>query len=191
MKSVVLQREDRENLATISRSQLYQQPKTFVFGFSKGGTVLNQLVSELSFADLMSHEDLSDSQREEFHDQIMPGTKEGFLNSIIEIHYIDVGLNSAGAYITDEDTIERIATRLPQRAERDKGIRFVLHGTPRQWCDSRRSWIRDEKDKLIRLIQSGAQMSGGELQVLERFYFAERQPDLQMHFEIIEKFDVS
>lgn len=104
---------------------------------------------------------------------------------------MDVGLNSIGAYITDGDVVERISRRLAQ-GEGDGRIRFVLHGTPRQWGDNRRSWIRNEKDELLRLLQSGTQRSGGKLQVSERDYFDDdRPPNLQMHFEIIEKLDVS
>ena len=51
--------------------------------------------------------------------------------------------------------------------------------------------ILNEKDKLVRMLESVADRSGGKLQVCERFYFAQRPPDLQMHFEIIENMDVS
>lgn len=166
------------------------QPKTFVLGFSKGGTVLNQLVTELSFSEVESVGSLPQINTSAAHEEcrILPNSKEGLLNSIAEIHYVDVGLNSAGAYITDEDVICRISRRA---ATAPGGIRFVIHGTPRQWCDERRVWIRNEKDKLIRLLESEAEKSDGKLRVCERFYFSERPPNLQMHFEIIENLDVS
>ncbi|PON70193.1 hypothetical protein TorRG33x02_257430 [Trema orientale] len=186
-KSVILQRHKESNLASISGSQ-FHRPKTLIFGFSKGGTVVNQLVTELGFSELGSCRD--QTRVEEEHHQIIPSTKESFLNSITEIHYVDVGLNSIGAYITDSNLIEKISRHLAQ-GEGDEGIRFVLHGSPRQWCDSKRNWVRDEKDRLFHLLQSATLRSGGKLQVSERFYFADRPPDLQMHFEIIEKLDVS
>lgn len=185
MKSIILQGQKESNVASSSGSQLHP-PKTIIFGFSKGGTVVNQLVTELGLLESRSHGD--QSQLEEVHHQILPSSKESFLNSITEIHYVDVGLNSIGAYITDIDSIEKISRHL---AQGDKPIRFVLHGTPRQWCDNKRSWICNEKDRLFHLLQSATQTSGGKLQVSERFYFADRPPDLQMHFEIIEKLDVS
>ncbi|OMP00731.1 hypothetical protein COLO4_12421 [Corchorus olitorius] len=170
------------------------QPKTLILGFSKGGTVVNQLVTELG-----SLEDNSlaipcharEQPREKFQEEIeiIPRSKESLLNSITDIHYVDVGLNSSGAYITDQNVIARISKRLADGGA--PGIRFSLHGTPRQWCDSRRAWIRDEKDELYRLLESEAQKSGGKLRVCERFYFANRPPDMQMHFEVIEKMDVS
>lgn len=189
MKSVVPQRQKESSQASISERQL-NQPKTFIFGFSKGGSVVNQLVAELSLSELRSGEDAPQIEEDEEHPQVIPCTKESLLNSIAEIHYVDVGLNSFGAYITDGDIIERISRRLTQ-GEGSRGIRFVLHGTPRQWCDSIRSWIRNEKDELFRLLKSGTERSGGKLQILERFYFANCPPDLQMHFEIIEKLDLS
>ncbi|PNX55730.1 hypothetical protein L195_g049360 [Trifolium pratense] len=104
----------------------FHQPKTFILGFSKGGTVLNQIVTELGFLgsgfNVNSAEEIC----------IIPKTKEALLNSISEIHYVDVGLKSTGAYLTNHDTFERIAKRLMQGAHQ---ICFVLHGTPRQWTD--------------------------------------------------------
>ncbi|XP_061997494.1 uncharacterized protein LOC133715133 isoform X2 [Rosa rugosa] len=143
----------------------FTQPETLIFGFSKGGTVLNQIVTELGFSDIeLSGGELVEekkiSMEEEIH--IIPRTKETLLNSIREIHYVDVGLNSPGAYITDHSAIEKISKRLTQV---DRGIRFILHGTPRQWRDSRRSWICNEKDKLVHLLESEAQRRGGKLQL--------------------------
>ncbi|KAK4270843.1 hypothetical protein QN277_019612 [Acacia crassicarpa] len=70
-------------------------------------------------------------------------------------------------------------------------VRFVLHGTPRQWSDEWRSWICWDKDTLLHLLESEAQKSGGKLQVYEKYYFADRPANLQMHFEIIERLDVN
>lgn len=196
VKKIIPGRQKEQSPASISASHL-PQPKTFILGFSKGGTVLNQLVTELSFSDVKltgnsphTEEQSTSHKYSNFTEEIkiIPNTEEGLLNSITEIHYVDVGLNSSGAYLTNHDAFERISKRLTQGG---KGIRFVLHGTPRQWCDSRRIWILNEKDKLVRMLESVADRSGGKLQVCERFYFAQRPPDLQMHFEIIENMDVS
>ncbi|XP_022770199.1 uncharacterized protein LOC111313742 [Durio zibethinus] len=195
--------EQAKNVISSGRSKTYSicisasQPTTLILGFSKGGTVVNQLVTELGSVEdkpsvspthvreLPGVMELSGVQEEI---QIIPRTKESLLNSITEIHYVDVGLNSSGAYTTDQNVIRRISKRLVDGAP---GIRFLLHGTPRQWCDSRRAWIRDEKDKLYHLLEAEARRSGGKLKVCERFYFADRSPDMQMHFEVIEKMDVS
>ena len=186
VKSVNTWKQQELGLASTSASK-HCQPRTLIFGFSKGGTVVNQLVTELGFSEELQprHKEYSEF-KEEF--QIIPSSKESLLNSISEIHYVDVGLNSAGAYITDGEVTEKISRTL---VERNREVRFVLHGSPRQWCDSTRSWIRHEKDKLLKLLESEAERSRGKLKVSERLYFADSQPNLQMHFEIIEKLDVS
>ncbi|XP_058008266.1 uncharacterized protein LOC110637573 isoform X2 [Hevea brasiliensis] len=185
----VISTKEKEPLTTRVSSSSSYEPKTYILGFSKGGTVLNQLVAELSISEVKSNSKEKHRSRESSEDdfQIIPHSKESLLNSITEIHYVDVGLNSAGAYITDHNVIERISKRLMQGAP---GIRFVLHGTPRQWCDSRRVLIRNEKDKLVNLLVSEAQKSEGKLEVCEKLYFADRTPDLPMHFEIIESMEV-
>ncbi|KAL2326167.1 hypothetical protein Fmac_025225 [Flemingia macrophylla] len=158
-------------------SNCLEEPKTFILGFSKGGTVLNQIVIELGFSDVESNANSPSAGQpidrhpcgsEEIY--IVPRTKEGLLNSISEIHYVDVGLNSAGAYLTNHDVFERISKRLMQGAP---SLRFILHGTPRQWSDKRRDWIRSERDKMLNLLESEAPKSGGKLKVLARYYFAD------------------
>ncbi|XP_042477390.1 uncharacterized protein LOC122058774 isoform X3 [Macadamia integrifolia] len=172
-------------------------PKTLIFGFSKGGVVLNQLVTELAYSNVDSSESLNDRVKHpvdesfpKFQEEnlVIPRTKDSLLNRISEIHYVDVGLNTSGAYLTDHAVIKRISERLVLGAAR---IRFVLHGTPRQWSDKRRPWIRNEKDQLRQQLEDAAQKSGGKLQVSERMYFSDKLPDLQMHFEIIEKLDMN
>ncbi|KAF7825073.1 UPF0565 protein C2orf69 [Senna tora] len=174
-------------------SSCFHHPRTLILGFSKGGAVVNQLITELGFS---NDENSSPHSGQPFDNNlsasneinVVPKTKETFLNSITEIHYIDVGLNSTGAYLTDRDVIERISERLIQRP---LVVRFMLHGTPRQWRDKQRSWICSEKDTLLHLLESEAHKSEGKLQVCEKYYFSDRPPDMQMHFEIIEKLDVN
>ncbi|GAV82454.1 UPF0565 domain-containing protein [Cephalotus follicularis] len=193
----VISRIDSEPYSVNRSAANFPQPKAIILGFSKGGTVLNQIVTELGFSEVKStgnslhRKERSNSGEfaQQGHEiQILPTTKESLFSSISEIHYVDVGLNSSGAYITDHNVIDRISKRLAHGATE---VRFVLHGTPRQWSDPKRVWIRNEKDKLLHLLESGAQRSGGRLRVCERFYFSNRQPDMQMHFEIIERLDVS
>lgn len=177
VKKVVIERGERpQTEACISSSH---QPKTILFGFSKGGTVINQLVAEL--ADASNAENCVECE-------IIPNSPESLLCNISEIHYVDVGLNSAGAYITDDSMIKKIVDSVSHRAGE---IRFKLHGTPRQWCDSRRPWIRREKDKFLQLLEDANQKTAGRIQVCDRLYLANMSPNLQMHFEIIEIMDVS
>lgn len=195
VRSKIAGRPEEQHEAEISASCSHI-PKSIVLGFSKGGTVLNQLVTELGFSPVKSSDHPPSPSNQPIkvnhvnicgEDLMIPGSKESFLNSIREIHYVDVGLNSKGAYLTDSDAIERISKRVTQG---DDVIRFFFHGTPRQWCDNRRVWIKHEKDKLIQMIKSGACKNGGRIQVFEKFYFADKPPSMLMHFEIIEELDV-
>ncbi|KAL8210318.1 hypothetical protein R6Q57_007050 [Mikania cordata] len=169
---------NEESCGDEATGSCFSQPKTLLFGFSKGGTVLNQLVTELAFSEAKPN--IVSSQHEA---DIIPTSKESLLNSITEIHYVDVGLNTSGGYITDKDVIERLSKGISERA---LGIRFVLHGTPRQWRDSMRVWIRDEKDTMVNLLDVESQKSGGKLGLCERFYFGDKLANMQMHFEVIE-----
>jgi len=170
-----------------SSSCSFSQPKTFILGFSKGGTVLNQIVTELGFSDIGSNVNSPDVGSEDIY--VVPKTKEDLLNSISDIHYVDVGLNTAGAYLTNHDVFERISKRLIMQGAPQ--LRFILHGTPRQWNDKRRDWIRNEKDKMLHLLESEVPRSLGKMKVFSRYYFADMAPSMQMHFEIIESLDVS
>ncbi|KAG9452181.1 hypothetical protein H6P81_005085 [Aristolochia fimbriata] len=170
-------------------------PKTVLLGFSKGGTVVNQLLTELAHAKTRPARIVqtkkpgklgSPDTTKEGHTS--PSSEHVFLDSISDIHYIDVGLNCPGAYLTEKSVIKKIARSL---YEGSKGVRVVLHGTPRQWSDENRPWILDEKNKLLQLLEEEAHTSKGKLQVSERLYFADKPPNLQMHFEIMEKMDLT
>lgn len=182
VKTAAVKERCRSHLAIAPTSYT---PDTYVLGFSKGGTVVNQLLAELGSSEANPMEDPSSHSLS--INQIVPCSKAALLNSIVQIHYLDVGLNSAGAYITDASTIENVRKRVTQR---EKGLRVSLHGTPRQWSDKWRPWIHMEKVILARLLECEVVRSGEKLQVCERLYFSDRNPDLQMHFEIIDKFDI-
>lgn len=192
---VVLGKQKEPYLTEASPSTTCK-PQTALLGFSKGGTVLNQLITEFAFSEFQStyvppHTNKNIPNRGptiKEDEWIIPTSKELLFDSLSEIHYVDVGLNSEGAYLTDKEVIERISERLHQRNSR---MRFLFHGTPRQWCDERRIWIRKEKDTLVRLLKNAATRNTGKLLLRERLYFPSKLPDMQMHFEIIDVMDVS
>ncbi|CAK9866722.1 unnamed protein product [Sphagnum jensenii] len=168
-------------------------PRMIFLGFSKGGVVLNQLLAELShFEECMGLRDVESAdfwQKESGGSSLLPTTLEEFMRSIIEVHYVDVGLNCQGAYQTDPHVLEGLARAAQVR---DPGLLIAFHGTPRQWQDRFRRWVVQEKDRCVGLLQDAACKHGdGKLQVSETFYFAGRRASLQMHFEIIEALIVS
>ena len=169
-------------------------PKAIILGFSKGGTVVNQIIAELAHWKPVSAGTMMNGGKpfpqlfHETRDHTCPVSKDELPSSIAEIHYLDVGLNSAGAYLTDSTVIGKAVENLLANHIR---ARFTLHGTPKQWCDKNRSWIRKERDRLLQLLNEEANRCEGKLQVTERFYFANMPSSLQMHFEIIENIDIS
>lgn len=171
------------------------KPGLVLLGFSKGGVVLNQLITEFAFSEAQPTESQAQANSSTVNglainidDWILPTSKEDLFNSLAEIHYVDVGLNTEGAYLTNSDVISKMSDRL---TERRSGFRFLLHGTPRQWFDDRRFWIRKEKDAMVRLLKSVAHRNMGKFHIRERLYFPGKPADLQMHFEIIDIMDVS
>jgi len=115
---------------------------------------------------------------------------EEFLRGVVEVHYVDVGLNCRGAYQTDAHVLEGLATAARAR---EGGLLVALHGTPRQWRDLGRRWVEEEKNKCRDRLQDAASRHGAaaKLRVVETMYFPSRKPNLQMHFEIIEALIVS
>jgi Uncharacterised protein family UPF0565 len=164
-------------------------PKTVILGFSKGGTVVNQLVTEVASLTTQCTSKSAHAIKPQTSENLMfPTSSEEFLNSISEFHYIDVGLNCSGAYLTDKEIIKRFRNYL---VNNDNFISIFLHGTPRQWCDPYRPWIRKEKDSMLHILREEACRSEGKLKVFQRFYFGDKNPSLRMHFEIIDALNLS
>jgi hypothetical protein len=167
-------------------------PTTIILGFSKGGVVVNQLVTELS---CWASESTSNSvdvpgpnPSHLTHNILVPPSATDVLSSISEYHYVDVGLNCSGAYITDRETIKEIANYMLRT---NNNLCFVLHGTPRQWSDPNRLWIQKEKDTMLQLLRDEVQRCEGRLVPYEKIYFDGRPRSLRMHFEILEAMDMS
>eukprot|EP00249_Psilotum_nudum_P013142 c24176_g1_i1 orf=381-1505(-) len=191
-------------------------PNTVIFGFSKGGVVLNQLLAEIAYVgdhkecqkfvcensqvcnNLQAKQEkpiqcdgndkVHNKQQAYLGDFFLSATAHEFLQSTVGIHYVDVGLNSYGAYQTDPNILEGVAKFA---ALKNSGLLIGFHGTPRQWNDCRRPWISSEKDHCIALLQDSAYLLGnGKLKILEKLYFGDKKPSLQMHFEILEVLDI-
>ncbi|KAK8462749.1 hypothetical protein SEVIR_1G261800v4 [Setaria viridis] len=170
----------------------YCPPRTIILGFSKGGVVVNQLMAELSFWASESMKNLFDVSQpypsHSSHNLLVPTSISDVLPSVSEFHYVDVGLNCAGAYITDQAVIKKIGDYVLHTG---RNLRFVLHGTPRQWSDPNRLWICKEKDIMLQLLRDEAQRCDGRLLISEKMYFDGRPRSLLMHFEILEAMVIS
>lgn len=184
-------KDSRSNEDPTASKLLHSLPRTIILGFSKGGVVVNQLMTELSYwASVSRKRSVDVSQRNtalSTRNLLVPATASDFLSSISEFHYVDVGLNCAGAYITDHDVIKGVANYAYHTSN---NLYFALHGTPRQWFDPNRPWIRTEKDKMLQLLHEEGKRCEGRLLVVEKKYFDGRPRSPVMHFEILEVMDI-
>lgn len=162
------------------RHMMMELPFVLV-AFSRGCVVLNQLVTEM-----VVHEgkqtDRLDSEESE--------SNWLHLQSLVrEIHWLDSGNgNSHGS-------MPVAVLRRPEACERlrSAGVVFGIHGTPYQWGDARRRWLRDEKDEFVahlRLRGADDVPPGVVVPVFERLYFPEAAAgSLDVHFSLLEHFD--
>ena len=65
------------------------------------------------------------------------------MDSVRSVDFLDAGLNCRGAHITDPS----VTAGLGQRCRRGVPLSVGLHGTPRQWSDRRRPFVKQEKDR--------------------------------------------
>jgi hypothetical protein len=100
-------------------------PRCHVVGFSKGGVVLNQLLAEAAAA-MSPSADEAPTLRP-------PPAPEGaaLLRVLRQVHYVDVGLNCRGAYLTDPGAFQQLGRA--GLGEAGGRLEIWLHGTPRQW----------------------------------------------------------
>ena len=91
-------------------------------GFSKGGSVLNQLIHEIDHSK---------------DDKIL----KGFLSNISEIYWLDSGNHGGkGAYITDDEKLKDL---------KSLGCKIIVHVTPYQINDPMRKWIEEEEELFV------------------------------------------
>ena len=117
-----------------------------VAGFSKGGVVLNQLIGELSHFDEKDVETISSSGESPLNSSC---PLQWAWNSLHAIHYIDAGLNTTGAYVSQPEVIKALSA---SRLKAGSSLFVTMLGTWRQWRDERRPWVRAEAEKLAQLL---------------------------------------
>ena len=161
-------------------------------GFSKGAVVCNQLHYECASVAMNAREGSAPSARPPrgaavtaAADEVQTPTQrvdmssaDGrvLLNRIVEVHYLDAGLLSRGAFMTDPAIAEALAS-LEQRP------RVCLHGTPRQWRDPSRRWLPDEKDRCVAVLTAAG------VHVAQREYLPDAPLTLDTHFACVTHFD--
>ena len=113
-------------------------PPTRVIGFSKGGTIVSQLLSELACIGERGAEAAA-------ADGAHPAATT-LAESIRSLLYIDSGLNCRGSHVTDPSVATGLAS-LPHPPT------LEIHGTSRQWRDARRPWLAAEAGTCERLMR--------------------------------------
>lgn len=160
-------------------------PPCVVIGFSKGGIVLNQLLTEMAGCNMTVSSDQQPGQMQRCPSSASCSAE--LLQSITEFHFLDTGLNCRGAHLTDSEIISALGAAMKE--EKDKSIADVLgnkkkpilylHGTPRQWTDARRPFIAAERDTFIQLCEKN------DVSINSKYYFEGQKPSLRMHFDIL------
>lgn len=96
-------------------------------GFSKGGIVINQILTEI--ADLhMRLQSSIDGMKMECDTEFV-----AFCYKLSQVHYVDVGLPHPGAYIWDTVVMKGLADFLSTNDPSIQGHFIVIHGTLRQF----------------------------------------------------------
>jgi hypothetical protein len=161
----------------------------YVVGFSKGGVVLNQLLTDIGTKGLELRNRQGDDELLYSHT-----SKFNMLLAIRQVHYLDVGLNCPGAYLTDIQTLENLGSFLEMfhKPWEDKGkccpFEIGLHGTLRQWGgkDTRSKRLIAERDAMIH----GCKAAG--INIYMKLYAYDRCEDprlaMREHFKCIEYF---
>jgi len=113
---------------------------------------------------------------------------EALLEAVTQLHYLDVGLNCRGAFMTDPNVANSLQ-RLAAGGVGERGAdvqpklpHVFLHGTPRQWDDPTRPWVGREAQTSARLLRNAG------LPVTVQKYFRDHKPSLAMHFDVLQKF---
>lgn len=158
-----------------------------LLGFSKGGAVCNQLLYELAAIGKRGNRAAPPSSA-----SASQVSKSGLftaasgdssaspalqlLAQVREVHLLDAGLPSHGAYITDPAVAKALAMR-------QSSPRIIYHGTPRQWRDPGRTWLAHEKDRSV------ACLAAAGITIQEQEYLCNESPTLKTHFGVVDTCD--
>ena len=155
--------------SSADRAQPAVAPPLLACGFSKGGVVCNQLLTELAHW----HDEQPGPGQE------AAGPAAELLARLAAVHLLDAGLACRGAYLTDPAVAEALGRR-----SASSELRICLHGTPRQWRDPSRRWLGEEKERSLALLRAAG------VRVAEKEYFADEPLSLEMHFRCVDAFEL-
>eukprot|EP00397_Hematodinium_sp_SG-2012_P063600 GEMP01088157.1.p1 GENE.GEMP01088157.1~~GEMP01088157.1.p1 ORF type:complete len:246 (+),score=35.07 GEMP01088157.1:213-950(+) len=135
-------------------------------------------------------EKLLQATGEEYEDVCVVGFSKGLvvLNSLLSnpgkctfwsrvsaFHYVDPGLHQPGAF--PRFSVEDLQAVAPS-------LRISIHGTPRQFQDPSRPFVREEATA----FHTWMQKAGVDCRMYE--YFQDQSPSLDMHFNALDEFKI-
>ncbi|CAI5701046.1 unnamed protein product [Peronospora effusa] len=143
-----------------------------LLGFSKGGTVLNQLVTELVRYSFNKKRSSSGQIRQ---GSAFASTRQ-FFSAINSIHWLDSGNGLLeGAMPTEE-----LALSVLSRYER---LRLFVHVTPYQYSARTRPWVKAEVNSFVKKMK----LRGADVQLI--IYYEGDEDSLASHFHILHSFE--
>ncbi|KAF4044292.1 hypothetical protein GN244_ATG03381 [Phytophthora infestans] len=145
-----------------------------LLGFSKGGIVLNQLVTELVRYSFNKKRSNSGQVRQ---GSVFASTRQ-FFAAINSIHWLDTGNGSLEGAMPTEETALAVLSRYEQ-------LRLFVHVTPYQYESRLRPWIKTEVNSFVTKMN----LLGADIQLI--IYYEGDEGSLVSHFHILQDFEAS
>lgn len=145
-----------------------------LLGFSKGGIVLNQLVTELVRYSFYKKRSNSGQVRQ---GSVCASTRQ-FFAAINSMHWLDSGNGSLDGALPTEEAALAVLARYEQ-------LRLFVHVTPYQYEARQRPWIRNEVNSFVNKMN----LLGADVQLI--IYYAGDECSLASHFHILHDFESS
>ncbi|ETK83221.1 hypothetical protein L917_11317 [Phytophthora nicotianae] len=145
-----------------------------LLGFSKGGIVLNQLVTELVRYSFNKKRSNCGQVRQ---GSVFASTRQ-FFAAIYSIHWLDAGNGSLVGAMPTEETALAVLSRYEQ-------LRLFVHVTPYQYEARQRPWIKTEVNSFVNKMN----VLGADIQLI--IYYEGDEGSLASHFHILQDFEAS
>ncbi|KAE8904172.1 hypothetical protein PF005_g21678 [Phytophthora fragariae] len=144
-----------------------------LLGFSKGGIVLNQLVTELVRYSFNTKRSNSGQIRQ---GSSFASTRQ-FFSAINSMHWLDSGNGSLEGAMPTEELALSVLSRYEQ-------LRLFVHVTPYQYEARTRPWIKTEVNDFVNKMD----LFGADIRLI--LYFEGDEGSLASHFHILQDFEV-
>jgi len=138
-----------------NQTQQFENKSLTIIGFSKGCVVLNQLIHEMH------------------HNREKSETKD-LVEKIQAMYWLDAGHNGdSEVWVQNQDILKSLS---------QSGIEINVHVTPYEMEDSRRPWIKDQKDVFVSTLETFGK------NVNYKYHFFGEMPRIERHFQILKMF---